>query len=115
MLMTTKTETFFEPGDWEGVERCTFTANALVGRGYVPRKGDKIKIDTPVIEFEGEVRVVETSFKVADLYRATLDGGIDVITVKDHGEQTFGPVDVKVIVGGVERQGVFQDIHVREA
>jgi hypothetical protein len=85
----------------------------LVGHGVVPRKGDSIRVEIPVMDIEGTVLRVRTKMDLKSIYHAVVRGECRV-TVKEH-EGYFSAMHVKPFLNGSNEEVSIQSFHVTEA
>jgi hypothetical protein len=113
LLLLPGKEHFVRRKDWEAVDRCTFVAEMLVGRGVVPRKGDTVRIETPVMDIEGTVLRVRTKMDLESIFHAVVKGECRV-SVKEHSGY-FAGYSVTPFLNGSSEEVSIQSFHVTEA
>lgn len=98
---------------WKGVGRCEFSADVFLRDGFVPRRGDTIRMEIPAMTVLGSVTWVRTALERECIHHAYVRGPC---TVEAHDfKGAHGPASVKIWINDVEQEGNFSEFYVTEA
>lgn len=107
------TELYFDSDQWSGVARGTFRAEVVLWDGFIPRRGQRVKFQSPPIESDGYVTETRAVSEVGSIQWAEVFGVCEVTPKQFHG--AYGPTSSRVDVDGKDCSRFFTLFEIREA